>query len=263
MGRIATFDHRDYPLSALVAAKGRLRISVCVPARDEEDTVGSVVGIVRTGLVEGVPLVDEIVVIDDGSLDSTALVAESAGARVVPSGPPGVDGKPRALGKGGAMRRGLEETSGDIVVFLDADVTNLRGWFVSGLVGPLLTDEAFGLVKGCYTRPIGGRASGGGRVTELVARPIISLLFPELVGVEQPLAGETAGRREVLESVQLVDGYGVELGLLVDVARRFGAESIAQVDLGVRAHRNRPLDELAGQAREVLAAALERADAPA
>ena len=243
----------------LLERKGDRLVSVCIPARDEEETVGAVVATVRASAAMARGLIDELVVVEDGSLDATAAVAEAAGATVVPSAPPDLDGKPRAVGKGGAMRVGISVTSGDVVAFLDADVTNVRPWFVTGLVGPLLLDPRVALVKGCYTRPIDGVARGGGRVTELVAKPLLSLLFPELVGIEQPLAGETAARRDVLESVELVDGYGVEIGLLVDVAERYGVDALAQVDLGERAHRNRPLDELAPQAREVLAAALVRA----
>ncbi|MCU1494789.1 MAG: hypothetical protein JWO62_2553, partial [Acidimicrobiaceae bacterium] len=167
-------------------------------------------------------------------------------------------GAPVALGKGDAMRAGLAATTGDLVVFLDADVTNFRPHFVSGLLGPLLTRPETVLVKGCYARSLHGSPTGGGRVTELVARPALSLLFPELAGVAQPLAGETAVRRAVLDDLQLTAGYGVEMALLLDVAERYGAAALAQVDLGTRSHRNRTLADLAPQAREVLAAALAR-----
>lgn len=260
-GKIATFHHLEFEPAALVAAKGGRRVSVCVPARDEEATVGGVVSVVREALVEGLGLVDELVVVDDGSLDATAAAAAAAGARVVASCPDlGRDGRPRALGKGGALRRGLEETSGELVVLLDADVTNLAPHFVTGLLAPLLVGESeVVLVKAFYNRPIDGAATGGGRVTELVARPLLRQLFPELAGVRQPLAGETALRREALEGIELEDGYGVEMGLLVDVARQHGAGALAQVDLDERVHRNRPLEELVPQASAVLAAALGRA----
>jgi glucosyl-3-phosphoglycerate synthase len=157
------------------------------------------------------------------------------------------------------MRQGLCASDGDIVVFLDGDVGNFGAHFVTGLLGPLLAFPGMMLVKACYRRPFGDSSTGGGRVTELVARPLMSLLFPELSGVVQPLAGEVAVRREALSHVALADGYGVELGMLIDVSRRFGVASIAQVDLDVRAHRNRPLHELAPQARDVLEIALRRA----
>jgi glucosyl-3-phosphoglycerate synthase len=254
--RIATFDHRDFPLPLLLECKGRQRVSVCIPARDESATVGRIVASIRAELLDEAPLVDEILVVDDASSDGTAGIAAAAGALVVPSGAAaGV----REHGKGQAMQRGLACSTGDLVAFVDADVENFGPHFVTGLLGPLLVDSRLMLVKGCYERPIGRSPTGGGRVTELVARPAISLLFPELAGVHQPLAGETAARRSLLGAVQLVAGYGVEMGLLVDTAELFGVEAIAQVDLGVRIHRNRPLHELAPQAREVLRAALDRA----
>jgi glucosyl-3-phosphoglycerate synthase len=164
-------------------------------------------------------------------------------------------------GKGEAMRTGLSATDGDLIVFLDADVSNFAPHFVTGMLGPLLVREDILLVKGFYERPLHGQRNGGGRVTELVARPAIDLLFPHLAPVRQPLAGESAAPRAVLEKVGLASGYGVEMGLLIDVAERFGVESIAQVDLGVRIHRNRPLAELRHQATDVLHAALIRAGA--
>jgi glucosyl-3-phosphoglycerate synthase len=147
---------------------------------------------------------------------------------------------------------------GDVVVFLDGDVENFAAHYVTGLLGPLLCDSNRLMVKGSYTRPLGQNPTGGGRVTELAAKPLISLLFPELAGVDQPLAGETAVRSQVLDEIELVGGYGVEMGLLIDVWKRWGTAVIAQVDLGERRHRNRPLSELGPQAREVIGAALAR-----
>ncbi len=262
-GSIGTFDHREFPVARAAGLKGSRTVSVCIPARDEAATVARIVATVRDGLMGRAGLVDELVVVDDGSLDATASLAARAGARVVTSGSRGTGGEPVAAGKGGAMRAGVAATTGDIVVFLDADVTNMRPHFVSGLVGPLLACARTVLVKGSYTRPLHGSPSGGGRVTELVARPLLALLFPELAGVAQPLAGETAVRRTALDEIELAPGYGVEMALLLDVAERFGPAAIAQVDLGARAHRNRTLAELAPQAREVIAAALARARAPA
>lgn len=262
-GSIATFDHRDYPSSLVSRLKGSQRVSVCIPARDEVATVARVVASVRDAFVGPAGLVDELVVVDDGSLDATAAVAERAGARVVPSSAVAPGHARVALGKGDAMRAGLAATSGDLVVFLDADVTNFRPHFVSGLLGPLLSSPGTLLVKGCYARSLHGSPSGGGRVTELVARPLLSLLFPSLTGVAQPLAGETALRRSVTEDIELAPGYGVEIALLLDVAERYGVGALAQVDLGTRSHRNRPLADLAPQAREVLEAALARAGIPA
>lgn len=251
---LRTYAADEFALRALVAAKRGRTVSVCIPARDERSTVGAVVDAVRDAHLDeagGSGLVDEVLVVDDGSVDGTASAARGAGATVVR-----LDG---GGGKGAAMRTGLEASGGDLVVYLDADVQNTTGAFVSGLVGPLLTEEGLVLVKGCYARPLGDAPTGGGRVTALMARPLIEVLFPWLSGVHQPLAGETAAPRWVLEKLEFEPGYGVELGLLIDVARRFGVGAIAQVDLGSRVHRNRQLDELRPQAVSVLRAALARA----
>jgi len=262
-GAIASFDHRDFPVALVRELKGAARVSVCIPARDEAATVGRVVATVRDGLMGRAGVVDELVVVDDGSLDATATIAERGGARVVRSSGATRGAVPAPVGKGDAMRAGVAATSGDIVVFLDADVTNFRPHFVSGLLGPLLSRSATVLVKGAYTRSLHGSPTGGGRVTELVARPVLALTVPELAEVRQPLAGETAVRRSVLDDVELAPGYGVEIALLIDVAERYGAGALAQVDIGTRAHRNRPLADLAPQAREVLGAALARLGLPA
>lgn len=246
---IATFDHRSFDAVSLLARKGARRIAVCIPARDEAPTIGAIVSAIQRDLVRDVPLVDEVVVVDDASADSTAETAAAAGARVV-RGP--------GLGKGEAMAtaRYLEA---DIVVFLDGDVTGFASHFATGLLGPLLTGSGIELVKGRYRRPLGEDPEGGGRVTELTAKPALALLFPGLASVDQPLAGETAVTMTMLERLDLAPGYAVEVALLIDVWRAAGTEAIAQVDLGVRRHRNRPLAELVPEARSVLGAILERA----
>jgi glucosyl-3-phosphoglycerate synthase len=238
------FDSRDFPLADLVARKHGQRISVCLPARDEAATVGDVVGAIPDALA------DEIVVIDDGSRDDTVAVARAAGARVVSI---------QGAGKGAAMQRGLLETTGDIVVYLDADVRNFDEHFVSGLVGPLLLHDDIAFVKGCYARPTVDGPEGGGRVTELVARPLLRLLFPHLPSIRQPLAGEVAARRSLLEKLVFADGYAVDLALLLDALAILGDDAVAEVDLGARVHRNRPLAELAPQAEAVIRVALDRA----
>jgi len=247
-----TFRQALATVSDLVAAKAGRTVTVCIPARNEARTIATVVRTVlgSHGPAPGSGLVDEVLVVDDGSTDDTAGRSRAAGARVLSLSGPG--------GKGRAMAAGLEKATGDLLVYLDGDVENTSEVFVSGLVGPLLLFDDVTLVKGFYDRPFGDDPQGGGRVTELVARPVIELLFPELTAVRQPLAGETAAHRWVLEKVEFASDYGVELGLLVDVARRFGARTIAQVDLGVRIHRNRPLSELRPQATQVLRAALDR-----
>jgi glucosyl-3-phosphoglycerate synthase len=211
--------------------------------------------------VEHVPLVDEVVVIDDGSTDATAEAARWEGARVL-----AVDeilpDLPRGSGKGNALWMSLYACEGDVLCWLDADVRNFGPHFVTRLVAPLLRDPSIGFVKGYYRRPLYGDATGGGRVTELMARPVISALFPHLAGFVQPLAGEYAGRRALLETVPFVEGWGVEIGLLIDLVANFGIDAIGQVDLDVREHRNRPLEELGPQAMAILVTGLRRAGVP-
>ena len=242
---------------ASIEAKRDTTISVCLPARDEEDTVGDIVELIQHELVERWPLVDEILVIDDRSIDGTAKVAADAGARVVSTEEvlPDFDD---LGGKGDALWRSVFAADGDVIVWCDADIRNFGARFVIGLVGPLLTRTDVGFVKGYYDRPLDGRHGEGGRVTELVARPLVSLLFPHLTTIIQPLAGEYAGRREILEQVPFATGYGVDLALLIDVSARFGLESIAQVDLGTRIHRNRSLDELSPQSMAIMQTLLAR-----
>jgi glucosyl-3-phosphoglycerate synthase len=231
-----------------------------MPARNEEATVGAIVASIVEELVERHHVVDEVVVVDDGSTDATAAVAADAGAVVVSASSVLPECGP-GTGKGEALWKSLYVATGDVLVFCDADLTDFDPAFVTGLLGPLLLDPTgrpdVGFVKGHYDRPV-----GGGRVTELMARPALGLFFPELLRIRQPLGGEFAARRAVLEQVPFVQGYGVDLGLLVDVAARFGPESIAQIDLGTRTHRNRGLDELGQQATAVLRVALRRAGVP-
>jgi glucosyl-3-phosphoglycerate synthase len=257
-----SYHHADFGRQHLLAAKGARQVVVCIPARDEEATIASIVSTITGELAEPsgdrtaggrrpsrAALVDEVLVVDDGSTDGTADAARQAGAVVV--GGPG-------LGKGEAMR--LARGRGDIVVYLDGDVVNFGAHFVCGLLGPLLLRPGTVMVKGCYARPtqVATASAGGGRVTELVAKPLLSLLFPELAWLRQPLAGETALLAEVLDHLELAPAYGVEMGLLIDVWRCYGRDAIAEVDLDERVHRNRPLHELAVQARDVMTAALSR-----
>jgi glucosyl-3-phosphoglycerate synthase len=247
----------DWPVETLLSLKGANRISVVLPARDEEETVGAIVTIIGDELVRRAPLVDEIIVVDSCSRDATARRAAEAGAIVVNQDEvqAGAAGHlPPAEGKGAAMWCGLHAAGGDLVVFVDADLHDFQASFVTGLLGPLLADPTISFVKGFYHRPLGARDAvepdGGGRVTELVARPLFNLFVPELAGFVQPLAGEYAGRRDVLRQVPFVSGYGVETGLLIDLFDLLGLNGLAQVDLGVRAHRhqsNEALGRMAGQ----------------
>ena len=229
----------DRTLPQIMAAKRATgqSVSVVLPALDEEATVGEIVAVIRRELMRRVPLVDELVVVDSGSTDRTAAVAAAAGARVVPRDEilPRI---PAVPGKGEVLWRSLLVTGGDIVCFVDADLREFSADFVSGIVGPLLTDPEVHLVKAMYDRPLDAAPGEGGRVTELMARPLLNLHWPRLAGFVQPLGGEYAARRSLLEQLPFPVGYGVELGMLVDSLHLVGLDALAQVDVGVRRHRH-------------------------
>jgi glucosyl-3-phosphoglycerate synthase len=248
-GRTSSSD--DWSLAWLLEAKGDLTVSVVLPARDEEETVGEIVTAIRRDLMKAVPLVDELVVIDSRSVDDTTGRAARAGARVIAQDEILPDLKPLD-GKGEALWKSLAVTSGDLLVFIDADLREFRTSFVTGLLGPLFDDPGVVYVKGCYDRPLQNAQSGGGRVTELVARPLLNLHWPLLAGFVQPLAGEYAGRRSVLERIPFVTGYGVELGLLIDLLDLAGLDALAQVDLGRRVHSHQSIEALGGMATQIL-----------
>jgi glucosyl-3-phosphoglycerate synthase len=251
--------HRPtWTVAELTAAKRGRTISVVLPALNEAETVAAVIGTI-TPMLGG--LVDELIVLDSGSTDETAARARAAGARVV-TREEALPEVPPQPGKGEALWRSLAATTGDIIVFIDSDLIDADPMFVPRLVGPLLTEDGIHLVRGFYRRPLkvgdGQDANGGGRVTELVARPLLAALRPELGYVLQPLGGEYAGTRELLTAVPFAPGYGVEIGLLVDTYDRLGLDAIAQVNLGVRTHRNRPLSELGPMSRQIIATLLNR-----
>jgi glucosyl-3-phosphoglycerate synthase len=259
-----TFDTSEFrDLSRLVDLKERqgLTISVGLPTLNEEKTIGLVIRRIRNALMDRVPLVDELLVIDSASTDRTVEIARELGAPVrqhdtiLPE-------LGSYVGKGEALWKSLYELRGDIVVWVDTDIRNIQPRFVYGLLGPLLRESRIHYVKAFYQRPLtaGGRRQPdeGGRVTELTARPLINLFFPELSGIIQPLAGEYAGRRELLESVPFFTGYAVEIGLLIDILDRVGLSGIGQVDLERRIHRNQSLVDLSRMAFVILKAGITK-----
>lgn len=253
-----TWHHTDFDRASLVDAKGA-DVSVVIPALDEADTVAEVVTMAVA--LTGTGLVDEVLVVDGGSSDGTPRRAREAGARVVDQRTVMPEVGPGA-GKGDALWKGLALSAGEIVVFLDADLHDADERYVVGLLGPLLTDPEVGFVKACYDRPLDlgaeRRPRGGGRVTELTARPLLAGFWPELAGLAQPLSGEYAGRRSLLERVPFVEGWGVEFALLVDLADRFGVDAIGQVDLGTRLHGHQTLAALGRMAAEIVHVAAQR-----
>ncbi|OBH03038.1 MULTISPECIES: glucosyl-3-phosphoglycerate synthase [unclassified Mycobacterium] len=252
------WNRPGWTVGELEEAKAGRTVSVVLPALNEEATVSSVIESISP-LVDG--LVDELIVLDSGSTDDTEIRAIAAGARVV-SREQALPEVPVRPGKGEVLWRSLAATSGDIVVFVDSDLINPHPMFVPWLVAPLLTGDGIHLVKSFYRRPLHGAEAGGGRVTELVARPLLAALRPELGRILQPLGGEYAASRELLTSLPFAPGYGVEIGVLVDTFDRLGLDAIAQVNLGVRAHRNRPLAELGAMSRQVIATLLSRCGIP-
>ncbi|OZC94683.1 glucosyl-3-phosphoglycerate synthase [Rhodococcus sp. 06-235-1A] len=253
-----SWDTPQWTIAELEAAKAGRTVSVVLPALNEEQTVAAVIDTIHP-LLGG--LVDELIVLDSGSTDETAVRATAAGARVISreEAVPGVDPVP---GKGEVLWRSVAASTGDLIAFVDSDLINPDPAFVPKLLGPLLMGDGIHLVKGYYRRPLRTSgtedANGGGRVTELVARPLLAALRPELTGVIQPLGGEYAGTRELLSAVPFAPGYGVEIGLLLDTYDRLGLQAIGQVNLGVRKHRNRPLVELGAMSRQIVGTMLNR-----
>ncbi|MBN2881491.1 glucosyl-3-phosphoglycerate synthase [Candidatus Woesearchaeota archaeon] len=243
--------------------KQNQKISLCIPTLNEEATIGHVIDILIP-LLTKYKLLDEIVVIDSGSIDRTKEITESKGVRFV-SAANVLKKYGDIKGKGENLWKSLYVCSGDIIVWVDADIKNIHPRFVYGLVGPLLTHPKLGYVKGFYQRPIrvGKELAplGGGRVTELTIRPLFNMYFPRLSGFIQPLSGEYAGRRGLLEKIPFFTGYGVETGMLIDITKKFGLNSMAQVDLIKRVHRNSPLASLSNMAFGILQVFAKRANA--
>jgi len=237
------------------------RVSVCIPTLNEAETIGSIVGIIRRELIEAVPLVDEVVVIDSNSSDDTRGIAARAGAIVFQS----AEIAPQHgshTGKGENLWKALHVANGDIICYLDGDIANFQSGFVTGLIGPLLADPEIDYVKAYYERPLAcgdaSHASGGGRVSEILVRPLISLFYQELTPILQPLSGEYAARRCLLETLPFPTGYGVEIAHLIELARAGLLERIAQCDLEKRIHRNRDDGDLGDTAFAILRVVMRR-----
>lgn len=241
--------------------KQNLKISLALPALNEEKTVGKVIRTVKNSLMSRIPLLDEIVLIDSNSTDKTRKIAEKFDVPVYihqnvlkPYG--------ARKGKGEALWKSLYCTKGDIIIWIDTDIVNIHPRFVYGLIGPLLLRPEIDFVKGFYRRPlkVGNKmhAGGGGRVTELTARPLLNLFYPELSGMIQPLSGEYGGRRKALEQLPFFSGYGVEIGLLIDMFEKFGLSSISQIDLQERVHHNQPLDALSKMSFAIIQAVIRK-----
>ncbi len=261
------FHHSDFSdLKKLMAAKEKqgLSISLALPTLNEEKTIGKEILIIKSELMDRYPILDEIMVIDSGSTDNTLAIASEFGARVTDSS--GI--LPQygfRKGKGENLWKSLYELKGDIIVWIDADINNIHPKFVYGLVGALLFYPELHYVKAFYERPITGsdgiRHSGGGRVTEIFTRPVLSTFYPELAFLIQPLSGEYAGRRSLLEKLPFSVGYGVEIGHLLDINRMMGVDVIGQVDLDLRIHRNQSIRALSRMSFALLNTVLQRLEA--
>jgi glucosyl-3-phosphoglycerate synthase len=264
-----TFHHSLYSAQR-IASERTHSVSVCLPARECAGTVGEIVAALVA--LREASVIDEIVVVDAASADGTAAVAERAGARVLQEAELMPECGP-VLGKGDAMWRALSALDGELICFLDADTRGFSAHFATGLLGPLVCEPGVSFVKAFYRRPLveaggagaggsgeggGDGGDGGGRVNCLTARPALALFFPELAGVRQPLAGEVAARRELLESLPFATGYGVEIGMLIDAWRTLGLDGIAQVDLDEHRNRHQPLSALEPMALTVLATIARR-----
>jgi len=259
-----TYHHSEFwDLKKLVEAKQKknLKISLCLPTLNEEKTIGKELIIFRSELVERYPLIDEIAVIDSGSEDKTLEVAKNYGADTYLASDilPHLEQK---KGKGENLWKAIYQLNGDIIVYVDADISNIHPRFVYGLVAPLVYRDELQYVKAFYDRPLAFsgnvRASGGGRVTEILVRPLFSLFFPELTSIIQPLSGEYAVRRDVLDKIAFPIGYGVETSHLIDVYNKFGLEAFAQTDLDKRVHENKPTQALGKMSFGILQTFIKR-----
>jgi glucosyl-3-phosphoglycerate synthase len=257
-----TYNYKVFPVNRLVKFKKKknLTISLCFPTLNEAQTIGKILDIVRKSIYEP-GLVDEVVVIDSNSMDRTVSIVRSAGFRVLQHKDI-LSGRGSFKGKGDALWKSLAVLKGDIIIWCDSDIMNFKPRFIYGILGPLLIDDRISYVKGFYRRPLkidsSYLKSEGGRVTELLVRPLLNLFYPALSKVFQPLSGEYAGRRKILESIPFSTGYGVEVGLLIEIYEKFGLEAIAQVNLQRRVHRNQPISALSKMSFVILQTIIEK-----
>lgn len=259
-----TFHHSQFvDVEKLIRMKEEqgVKISLALPTLNEEETIVSELLVFRSALMETHPLLDELAIIDSGSTDRTCEFAARYGADVYKA-EDCLKEEGAHTGKGENLWKSLYLLKGDIIIWIDADIKNVHPKFAYGLVGPLLTDKSLGYVKAFYERPLaavnGAQPTSGGRVTELLVRPLLNMFFPDLAAFIQPLSGEYAGRREILEQVPFFIGYGVETCLLIDIYRKFGLEAMAQVDLDRRVHRNQRLRALSKMSFNILQALCHR-----
>lgn len=260
-----TYHHSDFwDLRKMVEEKERhgLTISLCIPTLNEEHNIAKEVVLFRSELMDRYPLIDEFAVIDSGSEDRTLEVAAEFGADTYLASDilPHLEPK---RGKGENLWKAIYQLKGDIIVYVDADITNIHPRFIYGLIGPMIYRPEVGYVKAFYDRPLSDtgvvRPSGGGRVTEILTRPIFSLFYPELAAIIQPLSGEYAVRRHILHEIPFPIGYGVETSHLIDIYKKYGMEAFAQTDLDKRVHRNQPTQALGRMAFGILQTFLRRA----
>jgi glucosyl-3-phosphoglycerate synthase len=261
---LRAFHHRDFSdLHSLVHAKqlAGLTASLCIPTLNEEGTIARIVDTLRVALIDDCPLIDELIVIDSGSTDRTCQLAADAGATVIAANRILPHLEPRT-GKGENLWKAVHQCRGDLIAYVDGDIANIHPRFVTGTLGPLIRYPEIGYVKGFYERPLlaqeGVDPRGGGRVTEILVRPLFDRFCPDLAALHQPLAGEYAARRTILESLPFPTGYGVETAHLIDVWRAHGISAIAQTDLDERIHRNRSLADLGRMSDQILDAFLPR-----
>jgi glucosyl-3-phosphoglycerate synthase len=240
-------DFKDIKKLVKLKEKKGLKISICFPTLNEEKTIGNSIVIMKSELMDRYPLVDEIAVVDSGSTDNTLAIAKKFGASIYTASDH-LKSEGEVKGKGENLWKALYLLKGDIIVYIDSDISNIHHRFAYGLIGPLLYDDKIKFVKAFYRRPLQEslklKNTGGGRVTEILIRPLFSQFFPELTGIIQPLSGEYAGYRDVLDKIPFPIGYGVETGMLIDIYQKWGLEVMAQTNLNIRIHRNQEVSSL-------------------